>query len=199
MEGLFLRRNKDSGIIRARTFIMEIFMKSIFAIAFVVIAFTFSAFAQEMSEKAKPTEADKTAAIPADSYLKRGAAIGDSKKVKLNKVLADPAKYSGKTVRVEGVIVRSCKMEGCWAELAQNAESKSVRVKMKDHAFFIPLQSAGAKARAEGIFTVKTLTKAMVDHMVEEDGAKFDNRNADGTVTEVSFEATGVELKAVKK
>ena len=31
--------------------------------------------------------------------------------------------------------------------------------------------------------------------MINEDGAKFENRNADGTVTEVSLEATGIELK----
>jgi hypothetical protein len=86
-------------------------------------------------------------------------------------------------------------MEGCWAEVAESAEGKSVRVKMKDHAFFIPLQSAGAKARVEGTFIVKTLSKAEVDHMINEDGAKFENRNADGTVTEVSLEATGIELK----
>jgi len=70
---------------------------------------------------------------------------------------------------------------------------------MKDHAFFIPLQSAGALARAEGIFTVKTISKAQVDHMIAEDGAKFDKRNADGTVNEVSFEATGIELKKKTK
>jgi hypothetical protein len=86
-------------------------------------------------------------------------------------------------------------MEGCWAELAPDANSKSVRVKMKDHAFFIPLQSAGFKARADGVFTIKTLTKEQVDHMIEEDGAKFENRNADGTVTEISFEAAGIELR----
>lgn len=169
-------------------------MKSLFTLTLVILAFTFSSFAQEMKEKASPTEADKTAAIPSDSYLKRGAPIGSAKKVSLSKVMKDPAKYSGKTVRVEGVIVRSCKMEGCWAEMAANKDSKSVRVKMKDHAFFIPLESAGALARAEGVFQVKTLSKAMVDHMIEEDGAKFANRNADGTVTEVSFEATGIEL-----
>ena len=175
-------------------------MKKLTLLAILVFSFAISGLAQEaMGEKAKPTEADKTAAIPTDSYLKRGAALGNSKKVKLNKVLADPAKYSGKMVRVEGVIVRSCKMEGCWAELAQDSSSKSVRVKMKDHAFFIPLQSAGAIARAEGVFQVKTLTKAQVDHMIEEDGAKFANRNPDGSVTEVSFEATGIELKAGKK
>ena len=101
-------------------------------------------------------------------------------------------------MRVEGVIVRSCKMEGCWMELAPKQDAKSVRVKMKDHAFFIPLKAAGAMAKAEGVFTVKTLSKEEVKHMIEEDGAKFDKINADGTVTEVSFEATGVELTMKK-
>ena len=55
--------------------------------------------------------------------------------------------------------------------------------------------TAGAQARVEGKFLVKTLSKAQVDHMIAEDGAKFENRNPDGTVTEVSFEATGIELR----
>ncbi|CAN5346982.1 hypothetical protein BH10ACI3_BH10ACI3_14220 [soil metagenome] len=177
-------------------------MRSIFSLAILVLAFSFSAFGQGMEtkkEKAEPTEADKTAAIPSDSYLKRGAPIGTAKRVSLAKVMATPEKYSGKMVLVEGVIVRSCKTEGCWAELAPTADGKSVRVKMKDHAFFIPLQSAGAMARAEGVFSVKTITKAQVDHMIDEDGAKFPNRNADGTVVEMSFEATGIELKKATK
>ncbi len=175
-------------------------MRSIFSLAVIILALSFTVFSQEdMKDKAKPTEADKTAAIPSDSYLKRGDTIGSAKKVSLNKILKDPSKYSGKTVRIEGVVVRSCKTEGCWAEVAENKESKSVRVKMKGHAFFIPLQSAGAKARVEGTVQVKTLSKAEVDHMIEDDGAKFDNRNADGTVTEVSFEATGIELKKATK
>ena len=172
-------------------------MKSIFALLIMILTLSFAAVAQETMEKTKPTDDDKTAAIPANTYLKRGAAIGNSKKVSINKALKDPSKYTGKTVRIEGVVVRSCKMEGCWAEVAENKDSKSVRIKMKGHAFFIPLQSAGAKARVEGTFQVKTLSKAQVDHMIEEDGAKFENRNADGTVTEVSFEATGIELKKV--
>lgn len=60
--------------------------------------------------------------------------------------------------------------------------------------FFVPLDSAGLKARVEGVMSVKTLSKEEVDHLVNEDGAKFDNINKDGTVTEISFEATGVEL-----
>lgn len=174
-------------------------MRRILVLMSLVVVFSLGALAQEKMGEAKPTEADKTAAIPSDGYLKRGAAIGSAKKISLAKVLKNPSKFEGKTVRVEGVIVRSCKMEGCWAELAPTADGQSVRVKMKDHAFFIPLESAGARARAEGMFTVKNLTKAQVDHMIEEDGAKFANRNADGTVSEVSFEATGIELKRATK
>ncbi len=175
-------------------------MKIFLSLMILVLAFSLTAFAQEKMDKMEmsPTEQDKTEAIPTNGVLKRGAMLGNSKKISLAKIMANPSKYAGKTVSVEGVIVRSCKMEGCWMELAPNKDAKSVRVKMKDHAFFIPLDSAGATAKAEGIFTVKTLTKEEVKHMVEEDGAKFDNVNKDGTVTEVSFEASGVELTRKK-
>jgi hypothetical protein len=171
-------------------------MKKLFGLLILTLALSFAAFAQEKTKEAKPTDADKQANFDSKGMIKRGAALsGKAEKVSLAKVLENPSKYAGKTVQVEGVIVRSCKMEGCWAELAPDANGKSVRVKMKDHGFFIPLQSAGFKAKADGVFTVKTLTKAQVDHMIEEDGAKFENRNADGTVTEISFEAAGIELR----
>ena len=173
-------------------------MKKIISLMIVVLAFTAGALAQEKMEGNKPTDKDKTEAIPTGGVLKRGALLGNAKKVSLAKVLANPSKYAGQSVRVEGVIVRSCKMEGCWMELAPKQDAKSVRVKMKDHAFFIPLESAGAFAKAEGVFTVKTLSAEEVKHMIEEDGAKFENVNKDGTVTEVSFEATGVELTRKK-
>jgi len=165
-----------------------------------VLAFALCMFAQEdMASKPKPTDADKTAVIPADTYLKRGAPVGASTKVSITAALNAPATYAAKRVVIEGVVVRSCKMEGCWAELADNVGGTSVRVNMKDHAFFIPLQSAGAMARAEGMFVVKVLSKAQVDHMTKDDGATFDKRNSDGSVTEVSFEANGIELKRARR
>jgi hypothetical protein len=146
-------------------------------------------------DEPKPFEYDNESVADANGVLKRGAGIGTAKKVSLAKAMKNPKEFDGKMVLVEGVIVRSCKMEGCWMELAPSKEAKSVRVTFKNHAFFIPLDAAGMSARAEGVFTVKTLSKEEVDHLINEDGAKFDNINKDGTVTEVSFEATGVELK----
>lgn len=177
-------------------------MKKILGLFILTIAFAAVSFAQDkmMTDKMHPTEKDKTEAIPAAGILKRGAPLTNSaEKVSLAKVLAAPDKYAGKTVQTEGVIVRSCKMEGCWLELAPDAKSKAVRVNMKDHSFFVPLDSAGATAKVEGTVAIKNLSKAQVDHMIEEDGAKFDNRNPDGTVTEVSFTATGVELTKAAK
>lgn len=173
-------------------------MKKVLFFLVLVLGFSISALAQGTTEKIKPTEKDKTEAIPTNGYLKRGAPIGNSRKVSLAKVMSNPQKYAGKKIIVEGVIVRSCKTEGCWLELAPSKDAKSVRVKMKDHAFFIPLNSAGAFARVEGVLTIKTLSKEEVRHMIEDDGAKFDNINPDGTVTEISFEATGVELTMKK-
>ena len=168
-------------------------MKILLLLTF-VFAFTFGAFAQEGMDKKKPTEADKVAEFDKNGKIERGAPLGDSEWVALKDVMADPAKYAGMSVRVNGVIVRSCKMEGCWMELAPSMDSaKTVRVKFKDHGFFIPLKSEGFKADAEGVFDVKVLSKEEADHLVE-DGAKFENRNADGSVTEISFTASGVVL-----
>ncbi|MEP7074906.1 MAG: DUF4920 domain-containing protein [Acidobacteriota bacterium] len=168
-------------------------MRSIISLAILISALSISALAQ-MGDM-EPTEKDKTEAIPASGVLKRGAPIGKAAKASLAKILATPGNYDGKTVLVDGVIVRSCTMEGCWAELAAEKDGASIHVDMKDHSFFIPLKSAGSLARAEGTVSVKTLSKAQVDHMIDEDGAKFDKRNADGSVTQISFEATGIELR----
>ena len=149
----------------------------------------------DMKSEMKPTSDDKTSKFDADGKIKRGAAVGTAQKVSLAKAMKNPNKYGGKQILVEGVIVRSCKMEGCWMELAPKKDAASVRIKMKDHAFFVPLDAAGLMAKVEGMMSVKTLSKAEVDHLINDDGAKFDKINADGTVTEISFEASGVELR----
>jgi hypothetical protein len=151
-----------------------------------------------MNSKGEPVaknEQNAPVTLKKGDTILRGATLAKGvKKVEIEKVLAKPDEFAGKTVAVNGVIVRSCKMEGCWMEMASKEGGKSVRVTFGDHAFFIPLNAAGMKVKAQGVFKTKMLSKEHVDHLISEDGAKFENRNADGTVTEVSFDATGVEL-----
>jgi hypothetical protein len=170
-------------------------MKKLFAILFVAaIAFCADAANAQIKQGKKAGSKTATQTTTQTEVIQRGAPLGKSDMVSLSDVMKDPKKFAGKTVKVEGVIVRSCKKEGCWMELSPTAEGKTVRVKFKDHGFFIPLDAAGMKAKAEGIFEVKVLSKEEVDHLVNDDGAKIE-RNPDGTANEITFIASGVELR----
>lgn len=134
------------------------------------------------------------AAFAGEEAIKRGAAITpDAKAVPLAKVLESPETYSKTAVVVDGVISQACTRKGCWMELVPEAGKPGVRVTFKDYGFFIPLDAKGMAARAEGVTTIKTLSKKEADHLAEE-GAKL-TRNEDGTAREVSFVASGVELR----
>ena len=173
-------------------------MKRFLLLTSFTIVFGVTGFAQEMNSKGEPVaknEQNAAVDLKGGEKITRGAALAKGvKKTSVEKAFAKPDELAGKTVEVSGVIVRSCKKEGCWMEMADKEGGKSVRVTFGDHAFFIPLNAAGLKVRAQGAFKTKVLTKEHVDHLINDDGAKFDNRNPDGTVTEVSFDATGVEL-----
>jgi hypothetical protein len=173
-------------------------MKRIVVVLSFVVALSISAFAQEMNSKGEPVVKSKDNApveLKAGEKITRGVALVKGvKRASVEKAFKEPAKVADKTVELNGVVVRSCKKEGCWAEIADKDGGKSVRVTFGDHAFFIPLNAAGMKVRAQGTFKTKVLPKEHVDHLINDDGAKFDNSNPDGTVTEVSFDATGVEL-----
>jgi hypothetical protein len=124
-----------------------------------------------------------------------GAAIVGAKRQSLAEVLAEPAAYAGRTVLVEGHVRRACTRKGCWMELASSArpEAAGCRVTFKDYGFFVPTDSAGSRALVEAKVQVETLEAAHVAHL-EEEGAKFPSKQADGTAREVHLLATGVEL-----
>ena len=171
----------------------------LFKVFFILIAVVLPAAAQELNRKGQPLVKSKDNApveLRAGEKIMRGSELAKGvKKITLAKAFAEPAKLEGNTYEVRGVIVRSCKKEGCWMEMADKEGTRSVRVTFGDHAFFIPLNAAGFSVRAQGVFKTKTLSKEHVDHLIKEDGGKFENRNADGSVTELSFDATGVEMQ----
>lgn len=177
-------------------------MKKLLLITASVLVLSFPAFSQEMNSKGEPVatnEQNKPVDLKAGDKITRGASLASGvKKTSVEKAYAKPEKLAGQTVEVKGVIVRSCKKEGCWMEMADKEGGRSVRVTFGDHAFYIPLNSAGLAVRAQGTFKTNVLPKEKVDHMIKDDGAKFDKINPDGTVTELSFDATGVELSKTK-
>ena len=129
----------------------------------------------------------------AQQVVARGDAIGDSPLVDLAAALADPAAYAGEQVVLEGTVVKACQMKGCWMELTAAGAARGIRVTFKDYGFFVPTDSAGQAARLEGTFETNFFSPEDADHLIEEGVSLV--RNPDGTATELSFVASGVELR----
>jgi hypothetical protein len=148
---------------------------------------------QHGHEPGKSSDQAANVEVAPGEVVKRGEPVGDAPAVKFADVLKEPQRYADKTLIVEGVVERVCQMQGCWMELAPEKGARGVRVNMKDHAFFVPFNAAGLRARVEGTFSLNVLSKADADHL-EKEGASL-RRNPDGTANEISFVATGVELR----
>ena len=183
-------------------------LKRSLALISLVACFALSASAQEhhAHQHGQKEHADKHGdKMPAPStetanvklsdgeVLKRGAALTDAPVVKLADVLSEPKNYAGKRLIVEGVVERVCQKQGCWMEIAPEKGTRGVRVEFGEHAFFVPFNSAGLKARAEGEFGIKHLTEQEATHL-EREGARL-KRDKDGEATAITFVATGLELK----
>ena len=135
-----------------------------------------------------------TTAFAGEDVVTRGAAISaDAKTIPLAQVLEKPDEFTKSAIVVEGLVETTCQNKGCWMQVVPETGKSGMRVTFKDYGFFVPKDSKGLKARMEGVVEVKKLSKDEAQHLADE-GAKL-NRDADGTAREISFVATGVELR----
>ena len=143
-----------------------------------------------------PTASEAASAASATSTKLYGEALPTGLPVlDLGSILKEPKKFAGKSGVITGHVRQACTKKGCWMELSASADpkAKSCRVKFKDYGFFVPLNSAGSKARLAATASIKVVSKAHVDHY-EAEGGSFSDKNPDGTANEIQLVATGVEL-----
>src|SRR4051794_31384995 len=79
-----------------------------------------------------------------------GAGVTMTDAIAIDKILAEPAAYQGKTVRVEGTVVDVCEMRGCWFEMAGEQPGQKLKFKVTDGEMVFPLESKGMFAVAQG-------------------------------------------------
>lgn len=121
-----------------------------------------------------------------------GAALEPGPTVALGALLSDPKPYANQTVTTEGRVQRACSRKGCWMEIGEGEDA--CRVTFKDYGFFVPTDSAGAYAKIQGRVDTREVEPAAVEHL-ESEGARFRNKKADGSATEVRLIASAVELR----
>ncbi len=70
--------------------------------------------------------------------------------------------------KVTGVVTEVCKAEGCW--LRMKTDNGTMLIKMKDHAFLVPLAMNGKTIVADGVATLKETSLEMLRHYAEDAG-----------------------------
>ena len=98
-------------------------------------------------------------------------------------------------IKIEGEILSSCPMKGCWMKI--KSEQDTILVRFKDYGFFVPKKGIeGDKAIVHGKMSVETLSIDLLRHYAE-DAGKTDEEINDIKEPKVSFTflADGVYIK----
>ena len=102
---------------------------------------------------------------------------------------------SSSKVKIEGEILSSCPMKGCWMRIS--VEKDTVLVRFKDYGFFVPKNGIEGKSTIiNGKLSVDTLSIAQLQHYAEDAGkSKEEVALISKPEITISFLADGVLIK----
>ncbi len=128
-----------------------------------------------------------------------GKKLTVKEKTKISDILADPKKFAGKKVLVEGTVVDVCQERGCWIKVASDKEFESLRFKVEDGVIVFPMEAKGKTALAEGVVSVRTVSKEDLikqgEYEAKEEGRTFDASTVTGPKTIVMLKGEGAVIK----
>ena len=130
-----------------------------------------------------------------DNNYKRYGELFEISEIINYKLERDNFLNSSSKVKIEGEILSSCPMKGCWMRIS--VEKDTVLVRFKDYGFFVPKSGIEGKSTIiNGSLSVDTLSIAQLQHYAE-DAGKSKKEIALITKPEVtiSFLADGVLIK----
>ncbi|MCX6132551.1 MAG: DUF4920 domain-containing protein [Ignavibacteriales bacterium] len=130
---------------------------------------------------------------------KFGKKITLKEKTKISDIMANPEKFDGKKVLVEGAIVDVCQMKGCWIKIGSDKEFESMTFKVEDGVITFPMDVKGKSALAQGIVSAKVYT---VEQLIEqgketakEQGKEFDPKSVKGPKTVIRINGEGAIVR----
>lgn len=128
---------------------------------------------------------------PAGSF---GAAVTLTEATPLERVVAEPAAFAGRPVRVDASIGDVCRKKGCWMVITDG--EREVRVRFKDYGFFAPRDASGRRVIVQGEVKAEELSEQAARHYAEESGDPARAAELHGPQQVVTLIATGIEVLA---
>ena len=98
-------------------------------------------------------------------------------------------------IKIEGKILSTCPMKGCWMRL--NVEKDTILVRFKNYGFFVPKNgSVGKSAIINGKISVDTISVAQLRHYAEDAGkSNLEISQINKPEITLSFLADGVIIR----
>ncbi len=90
-----------------------------------------------------------TSLMAGEQKLGKGVTLKTATPIK--DILAQPDKFVGKVVMVEGEITQVCQMAGCWIMVRDQSSNDPIMVKVDDGMIVFPKDGAGKKVAAQGV------------------------------------------------
>ena len=129
-----------------------------------------------------------------NNYKSYGELFENSETINYN-LEKDNFLNSSSKLKIEGEILSSCPMKGCWMKIS--VENDTVLVRFKDYGFFVPKNGIeGKRTIINGNISVDTLSVAQLQHYAEDAGKSKEEIDliAEPKIT-ISFLADGVLIK----
>jgi hypothetical protein len=115
------------------------------------------------------------AAAAPESY---GAGVSLGETTPLDRIIARPADFAGKTVRVEGTVEAVCTHMGCWMALKPDTakDGSTMMIKVDDGVIVFPVSAKGKRASAQGV--VQKVTADAEGQSAADEHAKVRGKDA---------------------
>lgn len=98
-------------------------------------------------------------------------------------------------VKLTGTINEVCQKKGCWMTM-NIGNDKTMQVRFKDYAFFVPKDASGKTVVVEGVAFTDTTSVADLQHYAEDAGkSKEEIAKITDPEINIAFEASGVIIK----
>lgn len=133
--------------------------------------------------------------VPAEKGASFGTKVlGEENAVSADLLAANLTKEGqSKEIVVKGKIKEVCKAEGCWVRM--ETKEGSFLIKMKDHAFLVPVAMEGRTVVVGGTATFKETTVAQLRHFAEDAGKSAEEiAKITEPKKEIVMQASGIKV-----
>jgi Domain of unknown function (DUF4920) len=93
-----------------------------------------------------------SAAFAGGDPARFGAPVTVRKPVPVAKLAAAPAKFAGRTIRIEGTVAEVCQGKGCWVRVKDD-KGRLFLAKSLDESVLLPKDCAGQSIVVQGVVT----------------------------------------------